>query len=141
MKKLDVTTVDIFPKLAGEWEGKYEVLLTDEETDYVRSLESKYSMFHHLTKCFGMSLGCLAAKRMVAITESGDVLPCIWMYWSLGNIFDEPLDDILKRGMKYFSEYTNKCLVSSDRNFIEKYVTKTYGKKLPVPIAEVMGNV
>jgi hypothetical protein len=60
------------------------------------------------------------------------------MYFSLGNIFNEPLKDIVQRGMKYFGKRESTCLVSSNRDFVNKFIAKTYGKKLPVPIEEVM---
>lgn len=140
MKEKDVLTNVIFPKLVGEWERNYSVLLTDDEKKYVESLESRYNMNTHLSKQYGINIGCLAVKRSITITQSGDVLPCHWMYFSLGNIFDTPLQNILKKGMRYFRKFSPICLMSDDREFIDKYVSKTWSKKVPIPIEEVMGE-
>ncbi|OGF48065.1 MAG: hypothetical protein A2452_04680 [Candidatus Firestonebacteria bacterium RIFOXYC2_FULL_39_67] len=130
----------VFPKLVGEWEGRTDLAITGEDIAYIHELSSKYHVYDHLSPKYGQDLGCLAVKGMISITKWGDVLPCPWMYFSLGNFFKEPLKDILKKGMKYFSKNERKCLVSEDKDFIEKYISKTYGKDLPVKIEEIMGS-
>ena len=77
---------------------------------------------------------------MVSITKYGDVMPCPYIHVSLGNFFEEPLKDIIARGMsiKYFGEHVDTCLVAEDIEFIKKYIAgRTYGKPLPVPYGEV----
>jgi len=103
-------------------------------------LEKKYNVFTHLTPSYGLDLGCIAVKRMVSITKYGDVMPCPYIHVSLGNFFEEPLKDIIDRGMKikYFGKHVGTCLIAEDRKFINDYVVKKiYGKPLPVPYAEV----
>lgn len=106
---------------------------------YMRELEKKYNVFTHLTPAYGLNLGCIGVKRMVSITKYGDVMPCPYIHVSLGNFFEEPLKDIIERGMKikYFGNYINTCLVAEDREFISDYVVKTYDKPLPVPYTEI----
>ena len=137
-KSREVAVSVCWPKPVGEWAGNFDVLITQEDIAYLDSLRSKYHLYEHLTPGYGLNIGCIAVKRMISITQFGDVLPCPWMYFSLGNIFTESLKDILQRGMNYFKERHDTCLVSCDKNFIEKYVAKTYGKNLPVPIGEIM---
>jgi len=128
----------VWPKPVGEWAGNFDVLVTLEDIAYVAGLRQKYNVYDHLTPIYGLDIGCIAVKRMVSITKFGDVMPCPWMYFSLGNFFKEPLKDILQRGMRYFGKHKSTCLVSNDREFVSKYVAKTYGKELPVPIEEIM---
>ncbi len=127
-----------WPKPVGEWAGKFDLLITQDDIRFLDGLRSQYHLYEHLTPGYGLNIGCLAVKRMISITQYGDVLPCPWMYFSLGNIFEEPLKDILKRGMQYFAKRVNTCRVSCDKNFINQYVAKTYGKELPVPIEEII---
>lgn len=132
-----------YAKPVGSWEGKFDVLVDRDDMDYVRELEKKYDVFTHLTPSYGLNLGCIAVKRMVSITKYGDVMPCPYIHVSLGNFFEEPLKDIMERGMKikYFGRYVGTCLIAEDRNFINEYeVKKIYGKPLPVPYAEVFSN-
>ena len=62
------------------------------------------------------------------------------MHISFGNAHDEPIETIRARGLKnpYFKEYYQKCLVAEDKEFIDKYMTQTYGRTdLPVRDTEV----
>jgi MoaA/NifB/PqqE/SkfB family radical SAM enzyme len=129
-----------YAKPVGCWEGNFDVLVNRDDMDYMRELEKKYNVFTHLTPSYGLILGCIAVKRMVSITKYGDVMPCPYIHCSLGNFFEEPLKDIIERGMKikYFGKYIDTCLIAEDRKFINDYVVKKiYGKTLPVPYSEV----
>ena len=129
-----------YAKPVGRWEKNFDVLITKEDMDYVRQLEKKYNIFTHLTPSYGLDLGCIAVKRMVSITKWGDVMPCPYIHISLGNFFEEPLKDIIERGLKikYFGKYSNTCFIAEDRKFITEIEEKNiYGKKLPVPYYEV----
>jgi len=129
-----------YAKPVGEWEGKYDVLVNKDDMNYMRKLEKKYNVFTHLTPSYGLNLGCIAVKRMISITKYGDVLPCPYIHVSLGNFFEEPLKDIVERGMKirFFGKYCDTCIIAEDREFISEYeAKKIYGKPLPVPYTEV----
>jgi MoaA/NifB/PqqE/SkfB family radical SAM enzyme len=80
---------------------------------------------------------------MISVTKYGDVMPCPYIHTTLGNFFDEPLKNIVERGMniKYFGKYVDTCLIAEDRDFINKHVVKRiYGKPLPVPYKEVFSD-
>lgn len=128
-----------YAKPVGSWEGNFDVLVDRDDMDYMRDLEKKYNVFTHLTPSYGHDFGCIAVKRMISVTKYGDVMPCPYIHTSLGNVFEEPLKDIVERGMKikHFGEYTDTCLIAEDRDFINKYATKMYDKPLPVPYKEV----
>lgn len=128
----------IWAKATGEYADK--VLLVSPEDEAFRA--SLCRQYPHLTTPhthprFGMNMGCLAWKKIITVTKYGDVLPCIWIYYSLGNIFQEPLADILARGADYFSQRHAKCRTNMDREFLEAYVDNTRGRELPVRIEEI----
>ena len=132
-----------YAKPVGDWENNLDVMVSREDMDYVRELEKKYNVFTHLTPSYGMNLGCIAVKRMISITKFGDVMPCPYIHCSLGNFFEEPLKDIVERGLniKYFGQYVDTCLIAEDRHFIEEYEAKRiYGKKLPVSCSTVFSE-
>ena len=142
-KKKGIGVFVTYAKPVGDWEGNFDVLIDRNDMDYLRNLEKKYNVFTHLTPAYGLDLGCIAVKRMVSITKYGDIMPCPYIHVSLGNFFEEPLKDIIERGMKikYFGKYIDTCLIAEDRKFIEEYITKkTYDKPLPVPYTEVFGS-
>jgi MoaA/NifB/PqqE/SkfB family radical SAM enzyme len=129
-----------YAKPVGDWEGNFDVLVTKDDMDYMRELEDKYNVFTHLTPSYGLKLGCIAVKRMVSITKYGDIMPCPYIHVSLGNFFDEPLKDIIERGMKikYFNKYVDTCLMAEDRHFLADIETeKICGKPVPVHYTEV----
>ncbi|MEE9119635.1 MAG: SPASM domain-containing protein, partial [Calditrichia bacterium] len=81
-----------------------------------------------------------SGKGDMSVTQYGDVLPCPYIHTSIGNVFEEPLKDIIQRGLniKYFGEHVDTCLIAEDRKFIDKYIVKKiYGKLLPVPCSEI----
>jgi MoaA/NifB/PqqE/SkfB family radical SAM enzyme len=136
----DIGVFLTFAKPVGAWEGKFDVLINREDLNYVKDIERKHKIFNHLTPAYGLDLGCTAVKGMVCVTQYGDVLPCQYIFVSLGNIFRQPLREIIQTGLniKYFGEHVNTCLIAEDRNFINKYiVNRVYHKPLPVPCSDV----
>ena len=139
-KSKGVGTFVTYAKPVGSWEGKFDMLVTKEDMDYMRNvLEKKYDVFTHLTPSYGLDLGCIAMKRMISVTKYGDVMPCPYIHVSIGNVFEEPLKDIIDRGMniKWFGKHVNTCLIAESRPFIDKYIVPTYSKELPVPMDEI----
>ncbi len=129
-----------FAKPVGAWEGNFDAMINRDDLVYIKGMEKKYNVFTHLTPSYGLDLGCIAVKRMISITMYGDVMPCPYMHVSLGNVFKEPLKDIVERGLniKYFGQYYDSCYMAADRKFVDEYVVKKiYGKQLPVPYNEV----
>jgi len=143
LNKKGVGVFVTYAKPVGAWEGNFDVLVSRDDMNYMRELEKKYNVFTHLTPAYGLDLGCIAVKRMVSITQYGDVMPCPYIHVSLGNFFEEPLKDIIARGLriKYFGKYVDTCLIAEDRKFINDYVVKKiYGKPLPVHYSEVFSE-
>jgi len=140
MKAKGIGTFVTYAKPVGAWQGKFDCLVDKDDMKYIDSLRSDYNVFTHLTPSYGMDMGCIAVKRMISITRHGDVMPCPYIHVSLGNVFNEPLKDIVERGMsiKHFGEHVDTCLIAEDRNFIDKYIVgRVYGKPLPVSCYDV----
>jgi MoaA/NifB/PqqE/SkfB family radical SAM enzyme len=137
-------TIDVLiARCTGEWEGKHEMLINEDDSEYLRRAHDKYPVLHRDTfPSYGMDKGCGAVNACLHITQYGDALPCVYIHIGIGNIFEESLKVIMDRGMsiKHFSNYNPKCLSGEDRNFIENYMTKFYGKKLPVSYTEVFAK-
>jgi hypothetical protein len=82
-------------------------------------------------------------KEAIYITPYGDVLCCPFIHVSFGNLHDEPLKAIVDRALKYpfLETHAKKCLVAEERVFIDKYLSKTFGKKnLPADCQAVFGS-
>jgi len=136
-------SVDVLvARATGAWEGKHEVLITPEDAQYLREANQEYPVLHRDTfPSYGMDKGCGCIHSTLHITPYGDVLPCVFIHISIGNIFEESLADIIKRGqsLKPFKNHNPLCRSGEDRSFIEKYMTKFYGKPLPLHWSEAFG--
>lgn len=129
-----------FAKPVGAWQGKYDMMVNPEDLAFVRDLETKHKIFSHLTPAYGLNLGCTAVKGMVCVTQYGDVMPCQYIFVSLGNIFEQPLKEIIQNGLniKWFGEHLDVCPIANDKHFIEKYIAgRVYDRPQPVPYREV----
>jgi MoaA/NifB/PqqE/SkfB family radical SAM enzyme len=126
------------PKLVGEWEGRYDLLLTEDDFKFLRET---YNMRFHTSPHFGINMGCVAVKKIITVTAFGDVMPCIWMYYSMGNILETPLKEIIEKGMKQFGKYHALCRLAEDREFLDMYNQSIKGRTLPIPIEEVMSKI
>ncbi|HNX03526.1 MAG TPA: radical SAM protein [Candidatus Cloacimonas sp.] len=114
----------IYAKPVGSFENSAEEILNTEDLKYIQGLTSEYNCSTHLSPNCGHEFGCLCFKRHFSITAYGDVLPCPWIPITLGNIHNEDLETIVKRGLgiKWFS-YCNKfsCLSGNkDTEFYQK---------------------
>lgn len=135
-KKLQVGTYVSYAKPVGAYEGRYDQLVDEDDTEYMKQLEKEFDVFTHMTPSYGMDIGCIAVKRILPITRYGDVMPCPYTHISLGNFFEEPLKDIIARGLnlKWFDPKVKMpCLCGEDRVFIDKVVVPTYGD-VDVPV-------
>lgn len=132
---LDITIA----KALGEWEGRHDVLINEEDARFLRALHDKFPAARRdITPSFGIDRGCGTVNSNLHITKYGDVLPCGYIHISIGSIFEEKLKDILDRGLsiRHFRDHNPKCLSGEDRCFIDTYMTKFYGKPLPIHWSE-----
>ena len=110
----------IFAKATGAFEEYKDELLDSKDIKYIQSLHGKYNSSTHLSKNCGHEFGCMCFKRHFSITAHGDVLPCPWIPVSFGNVFNEDLDTIIKRGLsnKWFSYDSKYSCLSGNRDML-----------------------
>jgi len=133
----------VLGKALGEWEGKHEILIDRFDADFLWRLHQRYPAARRDTfPAFGRGGGCGALKKCFHITQYGDVLICVFMHISIGNIFQDSLKTIVERGMsiKQIRKPSAICLAGEDREFINRYMAKFYGKPLPVPYTEIFND-
>jgi len=116
-KMLGIPVYVGYAKPVGLWKGRDDLMLDQADIDYVEALCKKYNAFSHITP----TGGCIAMKRMINITKWGDVNPCpVMQEYSIGNIFNEPLKDIVARGDKQFAGYMPTCPMAVEKDYIER---------------------
>ena len=122
---MDLPVCILYAKPVGGWKGHPEVMLDQNDIDFVESLAETHNVFSHLTKSYNWAGGCIAMKRMINITKYGDVNPCpVMQEYSIGNVFDEPLADIVSRGDKQFSVCNPTCPMATDMEFINGLIAE-----------------
>ncbi|MBU0951918.1 MAG: radical SAM protein [Elusimicrobia bacterium] len=134
----------ILPVPIGRWHNNQEIALNEEDLNYIDALTKKHAPY--VRTDFQANLGefgCGAAKEILYLTPYGDVLVCPFIHISFGNIFEDSIETIRKRALQnpYLSYYHQKCLASTDKEFIEKYLNKTYNSDdLPLKAEKVFNK-
>lgn len=125
---------------AGNWQKKGGILITEEDMEYINNLVATHAYVRTDFEANFRHRGCGALKEILYLTPYGEVLSCPFMHISFGNIHDESVEAIRSRGLenKYFADFYDKCLVAEDEEFIDRYLSKTFGHDdLPLPESEV----
>lgn len=133
----------IVARAIGMWEGRHDVLIDQDDADFLWEVHQKYPALHRDTfPTYGMHRGCGCVDSILHVTPYGDVLPCVFIQIAIGNIFAETLEKIIHRGqhLKPFACYSKLCLSGEDRSFINQYMTKFYGKPIPIPWQEAFSD-
>ena len=130
----------------GNWRGKYDVMLSSEDTKYLESIRDNYrnvwrDVWPPLPNKKVKVSGCIAVNRPY-INPYGDVLPCSYLHMKIGNIKDESLKDILKYGFSYkcFGENHSCCYAGEDEQFMRTYCNNEMSILHPIPIEKVFTN-
>lgn len=134
----------VIAKAIGQWEGLHEILIDAEDAKFLRELNKEYPCARRdVFSSYGMRGGCGILKKCFHISQFGDVFPCVFMHITIGNVFKDSLKTIVDRGMKikYFKNFSPICLSGENRFFIKKYMSRSYGKPLPVDYREIFTKV
>lgn len=127
---------------SGNWDGNRAVMLDSKDMRYIRALVKSTPWIRQDMDSIQLDRGCPAMKEAIYITPFGDVLCCPFIHISFGNLHDESLRTIRERafGYNFLAEHAQQCLVAEDREFIGRYLSKTFGRKdLPAECVEVFG--
>lgn len=129
------------PQPVGNWDGRTDVLLTDENFEYINNLHRenvhiRRDLYPHIGRA-----GCPAVKESMHMCIYGYIYPCVYIHCAIGNIREHNLRDIRKNALTVseFSKYEPKCLGGEDRPFIERYISRGFGKPKPADGIEIFG--
>lgn len=125
-----------YAKPTGSCTDHPEFVIEKEDADILRELEKEYSVFSHMTPAYGSFKGCITVKGIITVTSTFEVTPCPYIDFSLGNLRETPLKEVLARGMRnpWLGPHRPDCLIGEDPKFIKIHMEKTKGySQLPVP--------
>lgn len=125
-----------YAKPTGSCTDHPEFVIEKEDADVLRELEKHYNVFTHMTPSYGSFKGCITVKGIITVTSTFEVTPCPYIDFSLGNLRETSLKEILDRGMRnpWLGPHRPDCLIGEDPKFIKIHMEKTHGvTHLPVP--------
>ncbi|MGV8151735.1 MAG: radical SAM/SPASM domain-containing protein [Candidatus Nanoarchaeia archaeon] len=138
--------VDIAMPVGG-WEARTDILLTEEDSKYLKDLSLKNiiaSDGHPLIKrdLYNPDCNrCRAGTEGLYITVDGQVTPCNFLQFTLGNIGEKSIrkmrEDLLKS--EWFNGKQPKCLCGENRDFINNFIVPYKGKEKPLDAYEIFG--
>jgi len=126
----------LMPAAAGRWLGRQDMYLSEDDLRFVDELTDRLPHVRTDLQANRGQYGCGAVKKNIYVTPYGDVMPCPFLHIAAGNIFEESVEKIRNRALAnpYFGRYHEKCLVSTDPEFIRKHLSKTAtADRLPLP--------
>lgn len=132
----------ILPVPAGRWAKRSDIFLSPDDLRYINELVASSPYVRTDFQANFGGCGCGAVKEILYLTPYGDVLACPFLHISLGSVFEESLVAIRASALenRYFYTYHQKCLASTDEEFIEKYLSKTFSAaRLPLDWKTVFG--
>ena len=125
-----------YAKPTGSCTDHPEFVIEKEDADILRELEKDYNVFTHMTPTYGSFKGCITVKGIITVTSTFEVTPCPYIDFSLGNLRETPLKEVLARGMRnpWLGPYRPDCIIGEDPQFIKLHTERTKGvTQLPVP--------
>lgn len=125
-----------YAKPTGSCTNHPEFVIDKEDADIVRELEKDYNVFTHMTPSYGSFKGCITVKGIITVTSTFEVTPCPYIDFSLGNLRETSLKEVLGRGMRnpWLGPHRPDCLIGEDPDFIKIHTDKTHGvTHLPLP--------
>lgn len=125
-----------YAKPTGSCTDHPEFVIDKDDADAVRELEKEYPVFTHMTPSYGSFKGCITVKGIITVTSTAEVTPCPYIDFSLGNLRQTPLKEVLARGMRnpWLGPHRPDCLIGEDPQFIKIHTERTQGvKHLPLP--------
>lgn len=131
----------------GNWRGNYEVMMTEEDSKAVELLKREHpdiirDLWNFLNPNDDQLVYGCPAVNWFYVTPLGDILPCPYIHTKLGNIKEDSLENILKKGfsIKKFREYSEKCLAGEDLDFAKKYLNHDGTILKPIPLDELFST-
>ena len=108
-RSLDVFAVYIFFTMAvGRWDGAFDQVLSDQERAAVRELADL--KFVHVELPTPRTRCAVITKSIVYVTPQGDVTPCPFVPYVLGNLRDKTLGELWRGHCKALTiDYRGEC--------------------------------
>ncbi|TIH12898.1 radical SAM protein [Marinifilum sp. JC120] len=125
----------------GKWDGIRDIRITPDEASQLKGIfESNGNLPNgqrHIGRdiydCNGID-HCPAGQNFMAVSASGEIFPCNFCQYTLGNIKDTSLAEARAALLtsKWFQGTHPCCLLGEDDEFFDKYVTPNVDRIRPL---------
>jgi MoaA/NifB/PqqE/SkfB family radical SAM enzyme len=134
-RKLGVNyTYVVMPIAVGAWEGAYDQVLTQDELERIRVMQDL--TFAHLELPTKRTNCCVYGKAILYVSANGDVTPCAFVPYVLGNVKETPLEVIWRRhcaGLKTVCRGDCPMNIPPRREALREHVAKVAEELRPAP--------
>jgi len=124
----------------GKWDGITDHLMTPEDSAFIKKLQKDCPTLPHGQKMInrdifcGESDHCPAGTEFMSLSTDGQLLPCNFLQFSLGNVRDRSIKDMRDAvlGNKWFNGKHPDCLIGENQEFIDTFVVPNVGRPKPL---------
>ncbi len=118
----------------GNWNERADLFLNDDDRDYLFDLYNKSSRIRRDLFNSYKKPACNAVERVMYMSPYGDVFPCGFLHFKLGNLREEPLSNMRKKALDigYFNGKHPYCYAAEDEEFIKKHFYSFSQNKFPL---------
>lgn len=132
----------------GKWDGRRDLLITPEDAAYIKKLQQQtLGMLPNGQNMIGRDIysgsmdHCPAATEFMSLSADGELLPCNFLQFSLGNIRDYSIKDMRDAALQstWFDGIHPNCIIGEDHSFIDQFVEPYLDKPKPLNAYSVFG--
>ncbi len=129
----------------GKWDGNREYLLHPSDSVYIKILRQTSPNLKNGQLMINRDIftsdqdHCPAGTEFMAISTDGQILPCNFLQFSLGNICDITITDARNALLtnNLFDGKCPRCLCGEDKEFINAFIMPYIGKQKPLDAYEI----
>lgn len=132
----------------GKWDGNLEVLAKPEDISKIKELQLESPLLKNGQQMIKRDIfssecdHCPAGVEFMGISVDGNLLPCNFLQFTLGNIefisIRKKREELIKN--IWFNGNQKICLVGENREFIDNYITPYVGMKKPLDISLIIAK-
>ena len=124
----------------GKWDGQIDNLITTNDSNYIKSLEINSPILPNGQKMIKRDIyiepadHCPAGTEFLIITVDGNILPCNFLHFSLGNIKDKTIKEVRNDLIAniWFNGKQPNCICGENPEFINKFIVPHINKPKPL---------
>lgn len=124
----------------GNWDGNLDCLASAEDIRCIKKLRKELPRIKNNREMIKRDIftndadHCPAVTEFLGLTVDGNLLPCNFMQFTMGNIRDHSIKEMRDKFLNnyWFTNEQRVCLLGENRKFIEEFVTPYVGEKKPL---------